>query len=112
MNNIPLKPVTLKTVNRFPAIYKIQAQQAIRYEVRGAIRMTADVMAMASILAAIEEFGCGTAANSTKIHKYISRLQSIVDTGADYYDDAVAIGLKNRLSALGIEYRSNEDERN
>ena len=106
--NIPIKQVTEKTINRFPMLYKMQAKQAIDYEVRGAIRMTADVMVMASILAAIEEFGCGTSANSTKIHKYIARLQSIVDTSAEYYDDDVAIGLQNRLHALGIEYRSGE----
>lgn len=108
--NIPIKQVTEKTINRFPMLYKMQAKQAIDYEVRGAIRMTADVMVMASILAVIEEFGCGTSANATKIHKYIARLQSIVDTGAEFYDDAVAIGLKNRLHGLGIEYRRSDNE--
>lgn len=107
--SIPIKQVTEKTINRFPMLYKMQAKQAIQYEVHGAIRMTTDVMVMASILAAIEEFGCGTAAHSTKIHKFINRLQSIVDTSAEFYDDAVAIGLRNRLHGLGIEYRSSED---
>ena len=50
MNNIPLKPVTFKTINRFPAIYKIQAQQAIRYEVHEAISTTADAFVLAALL--------------------------------------------------------------
>ena len=40
--SIPIKPITAKTINRFPMLYKLQAQKAIEYEVRDAIRITAD----------------------------------------------------------------------
>lgn len=102
--SIPIKSVTAKTINRFPMLYKIQAKQAIEYEVKDAIRITADAFVMASILALVEEFGFGTTEQSTRIPRFIERLQSIIDTNADHYDDAVAIGLRNKLHGLGIEY--------
>ena len=36
-------------------------------------------------------------------------LQNIIDTGADYYDDAVAEGLKNRLHNLGVNYTGGDN---
>ena len=102
--SIPIKPVTEKTINRFPMLYKIQAKQAIEYEVKDAIRITADSFVMASVLALIEEFDFGTTKTSTRVHRFIARLQSIIDTNAEHYDDAVAIGLRNKLHGLGIEY--------
>ena len=105
MNEIPLKPVTFKTINRFPALYKIQAQQAIRHEVKDAIRITADSFVMASLLTLIEEFGFGTNEQATKIHRFVAKLQEVIDTSAEYYDDAVAEGLRNRLSSYGVQYK-------
>ena len=102
--SIPIKEVTAKTINRFPMLYKVQAQKAIEYEVRDAIRITADSFVMASILALVEEFGFGTTEQSTRIPRFVERLQSIIDTNADHYDDAVAIGLRNKLHGLGIDY--------
>lgn len=107
MNNIPLKPVTLKTVNRFPAIYKIQAQQAIRYEVHEAIKTTADSFVMASLIALIEEFDFGTNERATKIHRFIKRLQKVIDVSADFYDEAIANGLENKLNGYGVKYKRN-----
>lgn len=107
MNNIPLKPVTFKTINRFPAIYKIQAQQAIRYEVHEAISTTADTFVMAALLVLIEEFDFGTDKQATRIHRFIKKLQETIDTNSDYYDESVAIGLRNKLQAYGIEYKKN-----
>ena len=102
MNEIPLKPVTYKTVNRFPALYKIQAQQAICYEVREAVRITCDSLVYASMIALVEEFGFGTNEQSTRLLRFRNALQEIIDTNADFYSDAVAEGLKNRLLALGV----------
>jgi hypothetical protein len=93
-----------KPINRFPMVYKLQAQKAIDYAIRDAIRTTADAFVMGSILAVIETFGCGTGKNATKIHEYVAALQEIIDTNADFYDDAVAEGLKNKLHNYGIEY--------
>lgn len=103
--SIPIKSVTAKTINRFPMLYKIQAQKAIEYEVRDSIRITADSFVMASILALVEEFGFGTTEQSTRIPRFIERLQSIIDVNAEHYDDAVAIGLRNKLHGWGIEYK-------
>lgn len=109
MSDIPLKPVTHKTINRFPALYKLQAQQAIRYEVREAISTTVDTIVMGSILSLIEEFGFGTNKQATLIPRFLERLQSIVDTSSEYYDEAVAIGLRNRLHGYGIEYKQRNE---
>jgi hypothetical protein len=107
---IPIKPITSKTINRFPALYKIQAQKAIEYEVSDAIRITADSFVAASILALVEEFGFGTSEKSTKIHRFVKRLQSIIDVNADFYDDAVAIGLRNKLRGYGVDYGGENNE--
>lgn len=101
---IPVSTATLEQINRFQELYKRQVLQAIRHEVEDTIRVTADSFVMASILAIIEEFGCGTNGRATKIKRYLARLQEIIDTNADYYDTAVAEGLHNKLTALGINY--------
>lgn len=93
-----------KPIKRFPMLYKMQAQQAIDYAVRDAVRTTADAFVAASVLALIEEFDFGTNERSTKIPRFIAKLQEIIDTNADFYDDAVAEGLKNKLHNYGIEY--------
>ena len=108
--SIPIKPVTMKTINRFPMLYRIQAQKAIEYEVSDAIRITADSFVAASILALVEEFGFGTTERSTRVQRFVKRLQSIIDVNADFYEDAVAIGLRNKLKGYGIEYKTNEEE--
>lgn len=102
---IPVKKATLKTVNRFPQLYKIQALQAIDSEVHDAIDTTADSFAMAAILALIEEFDFGTTERSTRIKRFVDRLQTIIDTNAEYFDDAVREGLRNKLHNLGVEYK-------
>ena len=109
MSDIPLKPVTHKIINRFPALYKLQAQQALRYEVREAIRTTADSFVLASLLALIEEFDFGTNSQATRIPRFVKKLQEIIDTNSDYYDEAVAIGLRNKLHGYGIEYKLNDE---
>lgn len=101
----PLNKATLKTINRFPELYKRQAYQLLFYERGEAVRITADSFVMASIIALIEEFGFGTNERATRVKRYIAKLQEIIDTSADFYEDAVAEGLKNKLAAYGIEYR-------
>lgn len=101
---IPVSKATMKTINRFPALYRMQALQVIDNERSDIIRRTADSFVMASIIAIIEEFHCGTAPNATKIGRYVAKLQEIIDTNAVYYDDAVVEGLHNKLHNLGIDY--------
>lgn len=101
---IPASKATLKTVNRFPELYKRQALQVIDHENTEKIRMTADSFVMASILAVVEVFHCGTAPNATRIGKYVAKLQEIIDTNAEYYDNAVVEGLHNKLHNLGVDY--------
>ena len=86
-------------------IYRMQALKAVENEVHDAIRTTADAFVMASILALVEEFGFGTTEQATRIPRFVNRLQGIIDVNAEHYDDAVAIGLRNKLHGLGIEYK-------
>lgn len=101
---IPVSKATLKTINRFPELYKRQALQVIDHEQSEAIRMTADSFVMASMIALVEEFDFGTTPNSTRIGRFIAKLQEVIDTNAEYYDNAVVEGLHNKLQRLGIDY--------
>lgn len=94
-----------KAINRFPALYKMQAHKAIDLAVDDAINTTADSFVMASILVLVEQFGFGATEKSTRIGKFVSALQEVIDTNAAYYDEAVAEGLRNKLKNLGIEYK-------
>lgn len=104
--SIPISKATLKTINRFPELYKRQALQVLDSELHDKISTTADAFVMAGMLAFIEVTECGTSANSTKLKKYVAELQNIIDTNADFYDDAVAIGLRNKLHDMGVEYNA------
>ena len=101
---IPIKPATMKTINRFPELYKRQALQVIDSELHDKISITADSFVMGSMLAVIKVFKCGTSANSTKLDEYVSELQNIIDINAEFFEDAVAIGLRNQLHDLGVKY--------
>ena len=101
---IPVSKATLKTINRFPELYKRQALQVIDHEQSEAIRMTADSFVMAAMIALVEEFDFGTTPNSTRIGRFIAKLQEVIDTNAEYYDNAVVEGLHNKLHALGVDY--------
>jgi hypothetical protein len=101
----PVSKATLQTIKRFPELYKRQALQVIDRETSDAIRITADSFVMASILVLIEEFGFGTSDNATRVQRFVSKLQEVIDTNAEYYDDSVAEGLHNKLSNYGIDFR-------
>lgn len=100
----PVSKATLQTIKRFPELYKRQALQVIDREQTEAIRMTADSFVMASIIALVEEFGFGTTPNSTRIGRFVAKLQEIIDTNAEFYDNAVVEGLYNKLHNLGVDY--------
>lgn len=101
---VKVSKATLATIKRFPELYKRQAMQVIDAEVRRAISITSDAFVMASMLVLVEEFGFGTKEGSTRLQRFVKALQDKIDTNADYYDDAVAEGLKNQLSYLGVSY--------
>lgn len=101
---IPVSKATMKTVSRFPELYKRQAIQVIEQEKSKAIRSTANAFLMATMIVLVEEFGFGTTANSTKLLRFRDALQNLIDASSDYYSDAVVEGLHNRLHNLGIEY--------
>ena len=101
----PISKATMQTIKRFPELYKRQAMQVIDKEVGDNVRITADCFVMASILVLVEEFGFGTSgANATKVKRFTEKLQEVIDTSADFYEDAVAEGLRNKLSNHGICY--------
>lgn len=105
--SIPIKPMTAEAIRRFPELYKRIATKAIQYEVSETIRTTADCFVMASLLALIEDFDFGTAANGTKLRRFLKKLQEVIDVNSEFYDEAVAEGLHNKLHAYGIEYKLN-----
>ncbi len=96
---IAVSKATLATVKRFPELYKRQAMQAIDAEVRDKATIAIDTMVMASLLVLVEQ------GRGMEIPAFVAALQEIVDTSADFYEDAVAEGLRNRLHNLGIEYK-------
>ena len=107
----PVSKATLQTIKRFPELYKRQALQVIDREQTEAIRITADAFVMGAILALVEEFNFGTNARSTRVNRFVKKLQEVIDTNAEYYTEAVVEGLRNKLHNLGIEYaeRGNND---
>ena len=100
----PISKATLQTVKRFPELYKRQALQVIDHEQTEAIRMTADSFVMASLLVLIEEFGFGTNERSTRLGRFVAKLQEIIDTNAEFFDNAIVEGLHHKLHMLGVEY--------
>ena len=101
---IKVSKATMDCVRRFPQLYKMQAFQVIDKEVRDAISITADAFVMAAMIALVEDFGFGTKAGSTRLYKFVEKMQTIIDFGAEQYDTAVSEGLRNRLQNLGVEY--------
>ena len=107
---VKVSKATMATIKRFPELYKRQAMQVIDAETRSAISITSDAFVMASMLVLIEEFGFGTKPRSTRLKRFVKALQETIDTNAEWYDDAVAEGLRNRLHNLGVEYGKEDAE--
>jgi hypothetical protein len=101
---VKVSKATLATVKRFPELYKRQAMQVIDTEVRNAISIAVDSAVMAAMIVLIEQFSFGTKEDSTRLPRFVKALQDTIDTGADFYEDAVAEGLRNKLHNLGVEY--------
>ena len=101
----PLRKASMQTIKRFPELYKRQAMQVIDYERSEAIRITADSFVMASLLVLVEEFDFGTREDSTRIKRFVAKLNEKIDTSSDFYEDAIAEGLHNKLRAYGVEYK-------
>lgn len=102
---VKVSKATMATIRRFPELYKRQAMQVIDKECRDAINITADSFVMASLLVLIKHFQFGTRKGSTRVYQFIEELQKIIDLSADYYDDAMAEGLRNKLHEYGVDYR-------
>ena len=96
---IPVSKATLATIRRFPELYKRQSMQVLQSEVRDKSGIAIDTMLMATLLYFAEND------REEEIPGFIDFVQKTVDTSAEYYEDAVAEGLRNRLHNLGIEYK-------
>lgn len=101
---IKYKKPTIDTLRRFPYLYRMQAQQVLDKEVRLAIASTADSFVMASLLVMIEEYGLDTSDGSDDVQKFISALQKVIDFNSEYYEEAIAEGLRHKLREYGVEY--------
>lgn len=103
---VKVSKATLATIKRFPELYKRQAMQVIDAEVRRAISITSDAFVMASMLVLVEEFGFGTKEGSTRLPRFVKALQDTIDVNAEYYDEAVAEGLRQKLhNYYSVDYR-------
>ena len=90
------KKATMATIHRFPELYRRQAMQVIRETTSTAL----DTIVMASILYFAEN------GREEEIPGFIDHIQRTVDTSADFYEDAVAEGLRSRLqNEFEIEYK-------
>lgn len=97
---VKVSKITHDTLNRFPCKYKILAFKALDYEVRDGMGITMDTAISAALLYFAER------GRVDEIPAFIEHMQKTIDTGADYYEDAVAEGLCNRLrNEFEIEYR-------
>ena len=104
MTPIKYEKATMAAINRFPMLYRMQAYQAIEREVRRAVRIAADSVQMANMLVLIED-GYGTRVGSTRLENHVKRVSEIVDLAADFFDDGMAEGLRNRLHLFhSVEY--------
>ena len=104
MTPIKYEKATMAAINRFPMLYRMQAYQAIEREVRRAVRIAADSVQMANMIVLIDDHGYGTKEGSTRLERHVKRVSEIVDLAADFYDDAMAEGLRNQLHERGVEY--------
>lgn len=90
------KKATPATLRRFPELYRRQAMQVVRDTTSIAI----DTIVMAGTLYFAEN------GREDEIPGFIDFLQRTVDTSSEYYEDAVAEGLRNRLhNEFGIDYK-------
>lgn len=106
MKDLKVTPMTAKMLKQMPDKYRIIMKQILKYEVRDAVRLAADSLDQAWMIVLIEEGICGTGANATRLAKLHGKVQELVDAAADRYDDGLAIGLRNRLHNLGVDFES------
>lgn len=106
---IPISDASVAQLRRFPYKERLIAQQVLRKEVLDKVDITADSIVCASLIVLIEEFGFGTkTSDKSRILRYIKSLQELLDLSADYYDEAMAEGLRLRLHRLGVDYERKE----
>lgn len=104
MTPIKYEKATLAAINRFPMLQRMQALQVLDREIRRAVRITADTVQMANMIVQIDYEKYGTRKGSTRLERHVRRVSEIVDLAADFYDDAMAEGLRNQLHERGVEY--------
>lgn len=104
MKDLKVTPMTAKMLKQMPDKYRIIMRKILDYEIRDTVRVSVDTILMAAILAGVEEGFWGTWGNATRIPRFVARVNKIVDTTVDRYDDAVAEGLRAKLHSLGVEY--------
>lgn len=93
-----------KAIRRFPTLYRLQAEKAIDISTRDAVRTSVDATLCSVMLVLINDFGWGSAANSTRIPELMHKVQDMLDSRSVEYDSAVAVGLIEELRRLGVQY--------
>lgn len=101
------KPI-MNAVNRFPLVYKRQAFAMLDQATHEAVRKTFDGVICASMLVLIQEFGFGTKENSTRLKRYMEKMQGYVDYNCELYDEDFVAGMIRQLKEHGVEYIEKE----
>lgn len=90
---------TWDVIRRFPSKEKLLAFQVLGQEVKDKAGIAIDSVMMASVLYLIEN------GREAEVSAYMAYMQKTLDENADWYEDAVAEGLRQQLHNLGYEYR-------
>ena len=90
-----------KLMRRIPPNYRIIMEKALDYRITDAVNVSTDTVIQACLLVLRTEFGFG----AERLKRFADALQDEVDTNANRYDDAMAIGLNQKLHNVGVDYK-------
>ena len=95
---IKASKATMDVIKHFPSKEKVLALQVLGTEIKDKAGIAIDSVLIATCLYLVETD------RSDEIEAYMKWMQDKLDHDADWYDEAIAEGLKNQLHEYGIEY--------
>lgn len=97
-------PTMMKALRRFPPVYKKQTIVMLDMVRHDAVRRTFDGVMCAAMLVLIQEFDFGTKANSTRLKRFVAKMQEYVDYNCALYDEDFTEGMIAQLKAHNVDY--------
>lgn len=95
-----ISKASIKMLKRMSEKDRVLANAVLNEEIHDKVSITADSFVCASMLVLVEQFDFG----KVRIERFLKALQEQIDNGADFYEDAVAEGLANKLKSKGFDY--------